>query len=84
VCLYVVASGPVADFAAYEFGSDHVRIEWLPPNEPNGIIVSYAVFCRPSMCNSTVRCFIGLITLAHNQAVLRGSRKLSHVLPATQ
>ncbi|XP_067685215.1 neuroglian-like isoform X1 [Haliotis asinina] len=46
--------GPVRSLHAEAFGMSYVLLKWLPPDEPNGILLGYDIGYQPIMTNNTL------------------------------
>lgn len=44
--------GPVRHLHEHRIGSTYVVLKWLPPEEPNGVLMGYDIGYQPSKANS--------------------------------
>lgn len=50
---FVVAPGPVRNLHAERQGAKYVLLKWLPPDEPNGVLLGYDIGYQPGkICTS--------------------------------
>jgi hypothetical protein len=43
-----IVPGPVRHLHEQRIGSDYVLLKWLPPEEPNGLLLGYDIGYQPS------------------------------------
>ena len=55
-----IVPGPVRHLHENQLGSNYVVLKWLPPEEPNGILMGYDIGYQPSKLSHFVRdvCFL--------------------------
>ena len=52
---HFLVPGPVPFFSIVETGSHHLKVEWLPPVEPNGILTHYMIGYQEGKVSSMLR-----------------------------
>lgn len=45
---FLTVPGPVRHLHVIRFGFNYVILKWLPPDEPNGVLLGYDIGYQPS------------------------------------